>query len=275
MDNINKTARKTGYLYRNPIAGALLFVLCTFADCVFTLPAMAAEVAVPVTTDSRIKTFVYNENDVFNIVTHYGYQSNIEFSAQEDIETISVGDRVPFQIIPSGRRLFIRALTSNARTNMTVITNRHAYQFDIAAVPAPVMPNEELVYVVRFFYPDDKKNGLVHRSDMNQLMDKPSYDGSGNLINKERSYNYKYTFSGSDAIAPVKVFDDGMATSFKFHSLDTGNQIRFYIIDSSGKETFVNARPVGDYMVVGQVAGRFALQKGEDFVSVYNENLPH
>src|SRR5580698_1937810 len=113
--------------------------------CLFLLlcsPAWGADVPVPVATDSRIKTFVYSENDVFNLVTHYGYESNIEFGPSEEIETISVGDRVPFQIVPAGRRMFIRAMLANARTNMTVVTNKHTYQFDLISEPTPLAPNE-------------------------------------------------------------------------------------------------------------------------------------
>src|ERR1700735_1751011 len=95
--------------------------------CLFLLlcsPAWGADVPVPVATDSRIKTFVYSENDVFNLVTHYGYQSNIEFGLNEQVEQISLGERASWQVVPSGRRIFIRALVTNAHTNMTVITNK-------------------------------------------------------------------------------------------------------------------------------------------------------
>jgi hypothetical protein len=85
--------------------------------------ASLASAAQPITTDSRIKTLVFNPNEVFTITTHYGYQSNIEFGPKEVIDTISVGDRIGWQITPAGRRLFIRAQEENAHTNMTVITN--------------------------------------------------------------------------------------------------------------------------------------------------------
>ena len=48
---------------------------------------------VPVTTDSRIRTLVYNPNEVYQLKFYYGYQSFIEFSEDEEIEMISVGER--------------------------------------------------------------------------------------------------------------------------------------------------------------------------------------
>ncbi|MCI5049713.1 MAG: TrbG/VirB9 family P-type conjugative transfer protein [Rickettsiales bacterium] len=116
-----------------------------------------AQTGTPIVTDSRIKTFVYNESDVYSVLTHYGYQSNVEFGKHEEVMTVSVGDRIAWQIVPAGRRLFIKALEENAHTNMTVVTNKRAYQFDLrASGRVPLHPSEELVYVVRFFYPDEQ-----------------------------------------------------------------------------------------------------------------------
>jgi len=224
--------------------------------------AYAGDVPTPVATDSRIKTFVYSENDVFNIVTHYGYQSNIEFGNQEEIETISVGDRVPFQIVPAGRRLFIRAMSTDAHTNMTIVTNKHAYQFDVASVPAPVMPNEELVYVVRFFYPDDKKNAPAVYSD--EL--KPNI-AMPNLQNQ--LYNYSYTLSGSEEISPLQIFDDGRSTWFKMPN--SYNIAKIYAISNSGSENLLNPRISGEYTVVDTISGKFAIRSGSQAVYVYNE----
>lgn len=120
------------------------------------LGAHAYGVGTPIATDSRIKTFVYNENDVYRLLTHYGYQLNIEFGNKEEIETISVGDRTGWQIIPAGQRLFVRGMEDKAHTNMTVVTNRHAYQFDLYSSPPGEQGWDELVYVVRFYYPEDQ-----------------------------------------------------------------------------------------------------------------------
>ena len=124
--------------------------------------ATLASAAQPITTDSRIKTLVFNPNEVFTVTTHYGYQSNIEFGPKEVIDTISLGDRIAWQITPAGRRLFIRAQEENAHTNMTVVTNVRAYQFDLRSSAADaVFGSEELTYVVRFFYPEDAAAGLT------------------------------------------------------------------------------------------------------------------
>lgn len=131
--------------------------------CLLNLNFNSAIAATPITTDNRIKTYVYNENEVYNLLIHYGYQSNIEFGIGEEVETISVGDSYAWKINPIGRRLFIKPMEENIHTNMTVITNKRTYQFDIMSRAADDKIDKELVYVVKFFYPD--KNDYSQKDD--------------------------------------------------------------------------------------------------------------
>lgn len=225
--------------------------------------AHAASVPVPVATDSRIKTFVYSENDVFNVVAHYGYQSNIEFPANEQVETISIGNRMGWQIVTAGRRLFIRPTLANVRTNMTVVTNKHAYQFDLSAVPAVYSPNEELAYVIRFFYPDEKRNAVAAAPYADDVPAAPVADAATG------GYNYKYSFSGDEGVAPVKVYDDGAATYFKFP--EAVDHPKIALVTPERSEVAVSARKDGDLWVVDAVAGEFVVRQGGAASCVFNE----
>lgn len=112
---------------------------------------------VSITTDNRIKTYIYNPNEVYLLVLHYGFQSHIEFSSGEEISTISLGDSYAWKMTPLGNRLFMKPLEKNIRTNMTVITNKRIYQFDLVAKEIGDDEDErDLVYVVRFYYPKKK-----------------------------------------------------------------------------------------------------------------------
>jgi type IV secretion system protein VirB9 len=108
---------------------------------------------IPLTTDSRIKTYVYSQNEVFLLVLHFGFQSHIEFDKNESVETIKLGDSYAWKITPLGNRLFIKPLERNIRTNMTIITNKRTYQFDIVAQELESGNEKDQVYVVRFQYP--------------------------------------------------------------------------------------------------------------------------
>ena len=105
------------------------------------------------TTDSRIKTYFYSPNDVYLLVLHYGFQSHIEFGKGETIETITLGDSYAWKITPLGNRLFIKPMERDIRTNMTIITDKRTYQFDIVAKELEDGDEKDLVYVIRFQYP--------------------------------------------------------------------------------------------------------------------------
>ena len=109
-----------------------------------------------ITTDSRIKTYIYNPNEVYLLVVHYGFQSQIEFSNGEEVKTISLGDSYAWKITPLENRLFIKPMEKNIRTNMTILTNKRSYQFDIVAKELNDEDDQDLVYVVRFYYPSKK-----------------------------------------------------------------------------------------------------------------------
>jgi len=105
------------------------------------------------TTDSRIKTYFYSPNKVYLLVLHYGFQSHIEFGKGETIETITLGDSYAWKITPLGNRLFIKPMERDIRTNMTIITDKRTYQFDIVSKELEDGEEKDLVYVIRFQYP--------------------------------------------------------------------------------------------------------------------------
>jgi type IV secretion system protein VirB9 len=89
-------------------------------------------------------------------VLHYGFQSYIEFSKNEEIQTVTLGDTYAWKINSLANRLFIKPLEKNIRTNMTIITNKKTYQFDIVARELEEGDEKDLVYVIRFYYPKKK-----------------------------------------------------------------------------------------------------------------------
>lgn len=108
---------------------------------------------IALTTDNRIKTYFYSPNEVYLLVLHYGFQSSIEFAKGENIETVTLGDSYAWKITPLGNRLFIKPMERDIRTNMTIITDKRTYQFDIVAKELEDGDERDLVYVIRFQYP--------------------------------------------------------------------------------------------------------------------------
>jgi type IV secretion system protein VirB9 len=252
-----------------------LFLACAPALLAPLQPAGAVDYSRPIVTDSRIKTFVFNENEVYKITTHYGYQSNVEFGFGEQVQTISLGDKVGWQVIPAGRRLFIRALEDNGHTNMTVVTNLRVYQFDLKSAGDRVRP-EEIIYVARFYYPDDRVSApqpVVSSADLLGAsgVASPAAMPAPAPTPASANYNLSYTLAGPDAIAPSKVFDDGRRTFFRFSQQAATPTIS--VVDDEGREIPVNVKMENGYIMVNTVARQFSLRSGGMVVCVFNETM--
>ena len=106
-----------------------------------------------ITTDNRIKTYIHNPNEVYLLVLHFGFQSSIEFAKNEEIQNIVLGESYAWKMTSLANRLFIKPLEKDIRTNMTIITNKRTYQFDVVSKELEEGREKDLVYVVRFYYP--------------------------------------------------------------------------------------------------------------------------
>jgi len=255
----------------------------------------------PITTDSRIRTLVYNPNEVYELKFYYNYQSFIEFSNDEEIEMISVGEAFAWRLTPAGKRLFIRPLEISAHTNMTIITNRRIYHFDIRSDEFTGKADEDLVYTVRFFYPQIGQPlpippqlavpNVALRPRVKEISAKPALvnDITGVIntpIPKTRvdekipgviernpenlALNFDYRFSGeSDNIMPLKVYDDSNETHFQFAN-DNLVIPTISVVDINGNETPVTYTIRDRYVVVPIVARQFTLRLAESMLCIYN-----
>lgn len=82
--------------------------------------------------------------------------------------------------------------------------------------------------------------------------------------------NYQYTYSGAAVAAPVKIYDDGKSTYFKYR-----NRIspQVAVITTKGEQVKVPARAVdANTVAVDIVAPRFSLSQPAGQVIVYNES---
>ncbi|ABV76000.1 MULTISPECIES: TrbG/VirB9 family P-type conjugative transfer protein [spotted fever group] len=114
-----------------------------------------------ITKDNRIKTYIYNPNEVYLLVLHFGFQSHIEFAKNEEVQNIILGDAYAWKITPLANRLFIKPLEKDIRTNMTIITNKRIYEFDIASTELMMGNERDLVYVIKFYYPKKNSNYMA------------------------------------------------------------------------------------------------------------------
>lgn len=108
-------------------------------------------------TDSRIKTHSYDPNAIYKLMVRYGFQSYIELGRDEEIRTIVLGDAYAWKVTKLENRIFIKPLEENINTNMTVITTKRTYNFDVASHK----PGQEVTYnIIRFSYPQVRASNI-------------------------------------------------------------------------------------------------------------------
>jgi type IV secretion system protein VirB9 len=207
----------------------------------FTHTLYASEIDTPVTIDSRIKTFVYSENEIFPVVLHYGYQTAIEFGKDETIQTYSVGNQFVWQFSAVGRTLFIRPLEDNIITNMIVITNKRRYYFELYSKMLSGINDEEMSYVVRFFYADNSNDKITLKTSDDQP--------KNNSVEPIKPYNFNYTISGVNKEKLSLVFDNGINTFFKLENINKVGSI-----NCNGKN--FTPRIMGNYMVINSLCSK-------------------
>ncbi len=233
-----------------------LLVLLTFA-----INAHAARAPRATSSDTRLRVWSYDPNIIFKYTGYIGYQGSIVFDDGETIDTISMGDPTGWQIITSANRLFLKPTSTDATTNMTLITNQRLYFFEMHAEEADSINDPGLAFQVKFLYPsnDNIMNFSNVNADLPDLTDKSKY-------------NFDYTVSGSNLIAPIKIFDDGVFTYFEFR--DKNQPIpAFFSVLSNGEEAMVNYQVKGDYIVLTSVSDKYTLRYGDEVTCVFNEKF--
>lgn len=225
---------------------------------------------------------------------------------------ISIGEAFAWRLTPSGRRLFVRPLEIAAHTNMTIITNKRTYHFDIRSDEFTGKADEDLVYTVRFFYPQvgqplpippqlavpnvaAKKPqpprprptpyapppsatltpATVVKTPTPRLDARKSLPGIIERNPEGADINFEYSLAGkSDNIMPKKIYDNGSETNFQFAN-DNLVIPTISVVDSFGREQAVSYIIRDDFVVVPTIARQFTLRLSGGLLCVFNNRMMH
>ena len=227
----------------------------------FAVPGFAAQVPTPGPVDPRIRTIVYNPREVVTVVGQLGYQIVVSFGIGERIENISVGDSLGWQVTPNKKAdlLFLKPLDRLPSTNMAIVTNLRRYNFELITTGASTRRAQ--TFDIRFVYPNEELAAAAVAVSEAPISELTPPD----------NWNFAYSYAGSKALVPARVFDDGRSTFFQWpDSVDTP---AVFAVGSDGKEALVNHVSRGRYFVVEQLAGQFMLRSGAAATQVFNDAL--
>ncbi|AOI94130.1 type VI secretion protein [Burkholderia pseudomultivorans] len=226
------------------LTAAVLMLACT--------TAAAASFPRSLATDPRIKQLQFDPNQVVEVVGVFGNVTTIQFAPGERILNKAIGDSIAWQTRKFRNQIAIKPVEADARTNMTVTTDRNVYYFNLSSTKDP----SKATYAVRFVYPKPEE-------DDDSDTDVSATGG----FQQPRFVNSDYLVSGNEeAFGLQRVADDGQFTYFLFSADKSKPGV--YVVDEDGTEVLPEIRREGPYLVVPQMANRFTIRDGARILCV-------
>jgi type IV secretion system protein VirB9 len=240
----------------------------------FAAPALALMLAAApaLADDPRIQTRIFDEAQIVPVIGRVKVQTTIKFAPDEAIENVAIGDSTAWQVTPNRAQsmLFVKPLEPAARTNLTVVTDKRTYLFDLVANArgAPL-------YVLKFRYPDIEKAeeearlaaaAEAAREAANPLEMEAATDRLA-VVDPAR-LNFDWAGAGQAALLPERTYDDGDAV---FLTWPAGRAIPAILtLNDEGDEGPVNYTVRGDVVVVEGVPAQIVLRSGKDVATLTN-----
>ena len=251
-----------------------LYLLAAPVAFVCAVPASAQE-GPP--DDPRLVTITFDDSRVFTINGRVKVQTTIKFAPDEMIENVAIGDSDAWQVQPNKAQsiLFVKPLQPTARTNMTVVTSRRTYLFDLVAS----MRNAPL-YVMQFHYPElerAKAEALLAEAEAARLEREEASSvelAAANdpyAVADPASLNFDWTSTGDAHLLPARIYDNGDAV-FLTWAADTPIP-SILITNDDGEEGPANWAQRGDTLVLDHVPRMIVLRTGRE-AAVLTNNAP-
>ncbi|STX39292.1 TrbG/VirB9 family P-type conjugative transfer protein [Legionella feeleii] len=237
----------------------LSIVVCFLAS--LSLQGLAGQTPKGLFTDNRIKIVSYDEDNVVHVNTTFGFATTIELQKGEYItENPGIGKGAGWEIASPDYSNFIvvKPKVENNTTNLNFTTNKgRNYTFLLTANTQSSRPT----FRVRFLYSPLNMSGIGSRQ--------PSYDLIHHFGNPDE-INTSYSFWGDKTIAPVMAKDNGNFTLLRFKK---GSPIPAILaVDlKSRRESLVNYRLQGNYVVIEGVYPQYTLRLGAHVTCLFND----
>lgn len=220
--------------------------------------------------DPRLVEMFYDEDRVVRVEGRTNVQAMIVFGEDEVIENIGIGDSNSWQVTPSksASRVFVKPLSEIAATNMTVVTNKRTYLFDLVA-----NPRNPPIYMLRFTYPDEPEpeaidEGPAGRATPGEL----AAASDPYAVVDPATLNTQWSRRGTATLMPERVYNDAEAT---FLVWDPDRAIPAILLrNDAGDEGPANYTLRGETIVVEGVPALIVLRSGADLAELFYAGPP-
>lgn len=240
---------------------------CALGSFGFINPALADNKPQPLSTTQSIEAVNFVDNDIVPVYGKPFFTTLVTFASDEVIQAVTNGDSAAWTVQAVNGKpnmMLIKTNVETSNTNLTVVTNKHTYFFNLHALAKDY--KHVPTYAINFSYPQEEADKIKAEKDYT----KQQKDAILSAYAAPDKYNWDYTFNGDRSIMPLHVYDDGTFTYFEFRK-DTPQPAIFAVDNKAGKEAVVNVRRKGNYVIVQRVSPQFTLRFGKYHVaSLFN-----
>ena len=238
----------------------------------FAAPGFAQDAEPGMPADPRLVTQVFDEAQVYTIRGKVKVQTTIKFAPDEAIQNVAIGDSSAWQVQPNQAQtlLFVKPLATSARTNMTVVTSRRTYLFDLVA-----SQRNAPLYVLQFRYPELEKAAeeaaiaaaaQADQEQANAIELAAARDPYA--VADPSSLNFDWAPAGESDLFPARAYDDGEAL---FLTWPAGTPIPAILTtNADGDEGPVNFTVRGETVVLDTVPTQIILRSGKERATLTN-----
>lgn len=222
--------------------------------------------------DARIQTLVYDDASVFTIRGKVKVQTTVKFAEDERIENVAIGDSKAWQVQPNKAQsiLFVKPLAPSAETNLTVVTTKRTYLFDLIA-----SNKNSPLYVLQFRHPDLERAkeearlaaleaAKIEKANATELQ----AANDPYAVADPATLNFAWAGAGKSELLPARAYDDGEAL---FLTWPAGTAIPAILkTNEDGDEGPVNFTVRGDTLVLDEVPTQIILRSGGETATLTN-----
>jgi type IV secretion system protein VirB9 len=205
--------------------------------------------------DSRIRTAVYNANEVYRLYGNVGYHLDLEFESNETFEALSGGDLEGLTYSARANVLTLKPKVPYTQMNLAVTTNKRRYYFEYSVTAKRPDPDTApVMYAVRFTYPPEKPAG-------DGLTDEQRLQIELAKGREHRPRNTDYWFCGDKSVKPTAASDDGVQTRLTFAA--RSELPALFVHNDDGSESLLNFSIDHGDVLIHRVAPRFIVRRGK------------
>lgn len=255
----------------------------------FMGPSHAELIATPLTGDTRLVQFTYDEDNTFLVLAKPKAVTHLQFAADEMLQSVASGDTAQWELTPTKNRknLFIKPKFEGIETSMTVITDKRTYQFVLRSTAdgkkwyqrvswmyssSLVLEQDALLesqanVPLPGALPEPVAAGGIRPLQPTFNLPPVNQGGGSASTLKPDSLRFNYKVDGEAAFKPTQVFDDGKFTYLRMPQ-DVQELPALFSVIEGQEYSLVNYTVDGSYMVAQRLLETAVLKLGKTEVRV-------